>query len=154
MKEIVEYLKKNSDTISTMESVTGGYLASCITNISGSSLVFKYGAITYSNEYKIKMGVDEGIISKYSVYSMECANAMSKAISLYTNSSYGVGITGKMNEPDLNNLYGSDSVVFLSIYDRKNDCYYDKKIEVKKQERRLNKELIIEEFIKLFKDNI
>ena len=68
MKEVIEYLKNSDFTISTMESCTGGYIASSITNISGSSLVFKFGAVTYSNEYKIKMGVDEGIINKYSVY--------------------------------------------------------------------------------------
>ena len=38
------------------------------------------------------------IIDKYSVYSMECANEMSKVITSYTNSNYGVGITGKLND--------------------------------------------------------
>ena len=73
MKEIIDYLTKNNLTISTMESATGGYLASSITNIDGSSLVFKFGAVTYSNEFKIKMGVNKDIIEKYTVYSMETA---------------------------------------------------------------------------------
>ena len=154
MKEIIEYLRENQETISTMESATGGYLASCITNISGSSEVFKYGAITYSNEYKIKMGVSKSIVSKYSVYSMECAKAMSKAISIYTNSTYGVGITGKMNEEDPYNAVGDDSLVYLSIYNTKEDRYYEKVISVKKQDRILNKELVVQEFRKLFKKNI
>ena len=98
MKDVVNKLIKLNKTISTMESCTGGFLASSITNIDDSSKVFKFGAVTYSNEYKIKMGVDSNIIDKYTVYSMETANAMSKAITLYTNSSYGVGITGKLNK--------------------------------------------------------
>ena len=64
MKEIIEYLNKNHKYISTMESCTGGYLASSITNVSGSSLVFKFSAVTYSNEFKIKMGVDKEVINK------------------------------------------------------------------------------------------
>ena len=54
MKEIVEKLIKLNKTISTMESCTGGYVANGITNIPGASSVFMFGAITYSNEYKIK----------------------------------------------------------------------------------------------------
>ena len=53
MKEIVEKLIKLNKTISTMESCTGGYVANGITNIPGASSVFMFGAITYSNDYKI-----------------------------------------------------------------------------------------------------
>ena len=129
MEEIVKYLNTKEKYISTMESATGGYLASSITNISGSSLVFKFGAVTYSNEFKIKMGVGEEIISKYSVYSMECARAMSEAIVNFTGPNYGVGITGKINSPDPNNLYGDDSTIYLSIYDKDNNIYYNKVIK-------------------------
>lgn len=45
-----------------MESCTGGGVANAITNIEGSSRVFMFGAVTYSNEYKIKMGVNRNII--------------------------------------------------------------------------------------------
>ena len=154
MKEIIDYLKNNNYTISTMESCTGGYIASSITNISGSSMVFKFGAVTYSNEYKIKLGVEKDIIDKYSVYSMECANSMSKVITDYTNSDYGVGITGKINDIDPNNLIGDDNKVYLSIYDRNKDFYYNKEIIVKNISREENKELINEEFIELFKEQI
>ena len=52
MKKIVEILKNKNQTISCMESCTGGMLASEITNIDGSSDVFSLGLITYSNEWK------------------------------------------------------------------------------------------------------
>ena len=51
MKEIIEILIKNQETISTMESCSGGGIANAITNIPGASEVFKYGAITYANEF-------------------------------------------------------------------------------------------------------
>ena len=129
MKELVDKLIKLNKTISTMESCTGGFLANSITNIEGSSKVFKFGAVTYSNEYKIKMGVNSNIIDKYTVYSIETAIEMSKAISIYTNSNYGVGITGKLNKQDNNNPFGSNNIVYVSIYDKEKDHAYTMTIE-------------------------
>ena len=105
-KEIVEKLKKHKKTISMMESCTGGFVASEITNIEGASEILKFSAVTYSNEFKIKMGVSKEIIDTYSVYSKETSMEMSKRISEFTNSHYGVGITGKINKDDENKPYG------------------------------------------------
>lgn len=150
MKNIVEYLIKNNKTISTMESCTGGFIASSITNIEGSSDIFNFGAITYSNLYKIKMGVDKDLIEKYSVYSKEVAMDMAKKISLYTNSSYGIGVTGKINKVDKNNLYGKDNEVFISIYDKENDKFFNKNIRIKYEKRIENKEYILSEVEDMF----
>lgn len=151
MKEIIAFLTKMNKTISTMESATGGYLASSITNIDGSSLVFKFGAVTYSNEFKIKMGVAKDVIDEYSVYSIETSHEMSKKITEFTNSDYGVGVTGKINRVDPFNNFGDDSTIFLSVYDKKKDIYLDSTIKAIKETRLENKELVLEEFIKLFK---
>ena len=111
MYEIVNLLIKKGKTISTMESCTGGALVNEITNIPGSSEVIKFSAVTYSNEFKIKMGVPKEIIEKYTVYSMETAKAMAKTISKFTESDYGVGITGKLNRVDPYNKMGNDNEV-------------------------------------------
>lgn len=149
MKEVVELLNKNNKTISTMESCTGGGVANAITNIEGSSRVFMFGAVTYSNEYKIKMGVDQNIIEKYSVYSMETAIEMSRSISTYTSSNYGVGITGKINKADPSNPYGEDNKIFISIYDKDNDRYHNKEITASSVSRSQNKEIIIKEITEM-----
>lgn len=143
MKEVIEILTKNKKTISTMESCTGGAVVNAITNIEGASEVLKYSAVTYSNEFKIKMGVDSKLIDKYSVYSIETANEMSKKISDFTNSNYGIGITGKLNRVDKNNLVGDDKIVFISIYDCNHDKYYTKEVKVDKSSRSANKEMIV-----------
>lgn len=143
MKRVIEKLKEKNKTISTMESCTGGGVANSITNIEGASEVLKFSAVTYSNEFKIKMGVSSDIIDKYSVYSMETAMEMSKNISKFTGSNYGVGITGKLNRVDINNLYGSDNTVYISIYDRDSDKFYNNKIDVDKSSRKENKEIVI-----------
>ena len=144
MKELVEILKNNNETISTMESCTGGALASAITDIEGASEVLKFSAVTYSNEYKIKMGVSSEVIDTYSVYSIETAREMARNISIFSNSDYGVGITGKLNRVDKNNLYGADNIVFISIYDKILDIYHDLSIEVNKSSRKENKEVVLE----------
>ena len=143
MKEVVELLIIKNKTIATMESCTGGGIVNEITNIPGASDVLKYSAVTYSNEFKIKMGVKEETISKYTVYSSNVANEMSKAISDFTLSDYGVGVTGKLKRFDKNNLTGDDSLVFISIYDRNNNKYYEEKIHVNEYSRVDNKQEVI-----------
>ena len=154
MKDIVLLLKKKNKTISTMESCTGGGVANAITNIEGASEVLKYSAVTYSNEFKIKMGVSSEVIDKYSVYSMETAMEMSKAISEFTNSSIGIGITGKLNRVDINNPYGEDNIVYISVYNREENKCYNKELKVDKSSRKDNKELVINEIINMLKDII
>ena len=154
LREIVKILTEKNKTISTMESCTGGGVANAITNIEGASEILKFSAVTYSNEYKIKMGVDEEVINKYSVYSMETAVEMSTNISKFTNSNYGVGITGKLNRRDKNNLHGKDNIVYISIYDKDNNKYYNKDIEVLESSRKENKELVINLILDMLLDII
>lgn len=143
MQEVIQILTKLNKTIATMESCTGGGVANAITNIEGASEVLKYSAVTYSNEYKIKMGVNQKTINKYSVYSMEVAREMAENISNFANSNYGIGITGKLNRVDVNNPFGEDNVTFISIYDKDNNIYHDFKVKATKSSRALNKDLII-----------
>ena len=144
-KEIIEYLTEKNMTISTMESCTGGAIANAITSIEGASEVLKFSAVTYSNEYKIKMGVDPKVIDKYSVYSIETAHEMAKNISKFTNSNIGIGITGKLNRADKRNNFGKDNEVFIAIY--YNNEFYDTNIVVDQKTRADNKEVIIETII-------
>lgn len=149
MKELVEKLIKEHKTISTMESCTGGGVANAITNIPGASEILKFSAVTYSNKFKIKMGVSSEVIDKYSVYSRETADEMSKNISKFTSSTYGVGITGKLCRSDINNPYGKDNIVHISIYDSENNKYYNSTIETTKDTRKDNKDLVIDEVVKI-----
>ena len=153
-KKIVREFTKLKYTISTMESCTGGGVSNAITNCPGASDIFAFSAVTYSNSFKIKMGVDSDIINKYSVYSRECARSMSKAISDYSNSTYGVGITGKMNRIDKNNLYGEDNKIFISIYNKLNNSYKESIVKCIFSTRSKNKKLVIDEVIKLIEEDL
>lgn len=126
-----------------MESCTGGGFANAVTNIPGASDVLKFSAVTYSNEFKEKMGVNKETIQEYSVYSMEVAKEMSKQISDFAGADYGIGITGKLNKPDKANMHGSDNMVYICIYEKETDKYHGMSVEVTKDTREDNKEFII-----------
>lgn len=143
MKEIVEKLTILNKTISTMESCTGGAVSNEITNVEGAGEVLKFSAVTYCNEFKIKMGVDKNIIDKYTVYSIETAKEMSKSISNFTNSNYGIGVTGMLNAVDKNNPVSEDDIVYISIYNKDEDIYIEETLKVPRQSRKENKALII-----------
>lgn len=145
MNEAVNKLIELNKTISTMESCTGGGVANSITNIPGASEIFYFGAVTYSNQFKVKMGVNNDLIDEYSVYSAEVAKDMARAIVQFTNSNYGIGITGKLNKPDPANPYGDDNAAYICILDRDNDLYYPKKIVLEHEDRVSNKNQIINE---------
>ena len=155
MKEVIAILAQANKTISAMESCTGGGLCNAITNIEGASDVFYYGAVTYSNAAKIMMGVSQDIIDTYTVYSIEVAKEMSRAICMVANSNYGIGVTGKLNRIDKNNLYGEDNIVYISIYDRDNNKFIEKEVKVLEDERSKNKQIIIDvitsELLKIIK---
>lgn len=146
MERVIKKLISENKTISTMESCTGGAIVNAITSIPDASKIIKFSAVTYSNEFKIKMGVSSDLIDKYTVYSIEVARDMAKTISFYTNSNYGVGVTGKLKKQDENNPYGDNDLVYLSIYDADNNKYYDEEIKLLFDTRIANKNQIVNTF--------
>jgi nicotinamide-nucleotide amidase len=61
----------------TAESCTGGWIASCMTSVAGSSAWFDCGFVTYSNQSKsLLLGVDPDLISAVGAVSEEVVRAM------------------------------------------------------------------------------
>lgn len=117
-KDVVCELSNRNETISVMESCTGGYISSCITDVTGCSHVFSGGYVTYTNEQKIVCGVPKDIIEDYGVYSEECALAMAKAATKNTNSRFAIGITGTLTGLDKSNSDSKSGHIFYAFYDR------------------------------------
>lgn len=88
-------LKEKGLTLSTAESCTGGLCAKLITDIPGSSEVFRGGLCAYTNEIKINLlGIAPSLIEKYGVVSDEVARAMSRAACEKFGTDAGIGVTG------------------------------------------------------------
>ena len=94
------------------------------------------------------MVVDSGIIEKYSVYSFEVSRQMSKIISDFTKSTYAVGITGKTNKIDSNNLSKNDNKIFISIYNSKTKKYEDLLLTCPNKKREECKKYITNKILK------
>ncbi|MGN1227617.1 MAG: CinA family protein [Christensenellales bacterium] len=142
--EVVKILTESGKTVATMESCTGGALANAITNIPGAGEVFNFGAVTYANDFKVKMGVDAKVIEDFTVYSEETANEMSKSITMFADADFGVGITGKLKRVDNHNKdVGQDDVVFISVFNKRNNKFYNRIVTVCKDNRIDNKEYVI-----------
>ena len=143
MEEVVKLLKEKNLYIATMESCSGGGIANAITNVEGSSSVIKFSAVTYSNEFKIKMGVNKETIDKYTVYSMEVAKEMAKQISKFADADLGIGITGRINCEDPANVGGDTSLIYVAIYEKNKDKYNTLTLNALPKSRSENKEYII-----------
>lgn len=88
-------LHAGKDTLATAESLTGGRLATMITDVPGVSAVYLGGVVTYATEVKIAMlGVPEGLVAEHGVVSAECAVAMATGVRGLTEASYTLATTG------------------------------------------------------------
>lgn len=96
LQEVIgNYLHKNSLTVSTAESCTGGFLASLFTSISGSSKYYYGGVVSYDNSVKINtLGVNSNIINKYGAVSKECVEQMAICVRKLTNTDYAIATSG------------------------------------------------------------
>lgn len=141
IEKLVHELTEKKLTISFMESASGGGLANAVTNVEGASEVLGFSAVTYSNEFKIKMSVPQDVILKYTVYSIETAREMARSIKEFSHSSIGVGVTGKLNRVDKYNLYGDDHVVFVAVFYQ--GQFYEYSYRAQKKSQKENKEDLI-----------
>ncbi len=96
MEEIVGLrLKERGETLSVAESCTGGLIGQRITDVAGSSAYFIEGAITYSNEAKIRtLNVSPDIIENHGAVSAECAEAMAAGMLEYAGTDHAISVTG------------------------------------------------------------
>lgn len=82
-------------TVSCAESCTGGLVQAALTDIPGSSDVFRGGAVTYCDEIKEKvLGVPRCILESVGAVSRECAIAMSEGVLKLCDSDFAVSTTG------------------------------------------------------------
>jgi len=96
MEEIVVRLARAAaKTVAAAESCTGGLVASRITNVPGSSEMFRYGWVTYANEAKItELGVSSELLEKHGAVSAEVAQAMAEGALRGSGADLAVAVTG------------------------------------------------------------
>ncbi len=91
---IGKYLTERRRTLAVMESLTGGLLASTLTDVPDSSNYFIGSLVAYGTELKVQLGVPREIVEHYGVISEQTARAMAHAARERLGADYGLGITG------------------------------------------------------------
>ena len=92
---LIERLSSFNRTITFAESCTGGLLASLLTQIPGSSNVFKGSMVTYSNELKHQwLGVSHKTLEQFGAVSQETVKEMLSGILMQTEANYAIAISG------------------------------------------------------------
>lgn len=92
---VAELLCNKKLSISTAESCTGGMIAATLISYPGISDVFKEGAVTYSNEAKMKrLGVKEETLNNFGAVSEETAREMVEGIAREAKTDIAISTTG------------------------------------------------------------
>lgn len=92
---IVDMLKEKNLTLTTAESCTAGLLAGRIMNVSGASMIYNEGYITYSNEAKERLiGVSHKTLENYGAVSHETAAEMAEGAAKASGAEAAISVTG------------------------------------------------------------
>ncbi len=96
LEEVVgRMLSESGETLAVAESCTGGLIGMRLTEVPGSSAYFLEGAVTYSNEAKMRtLGVPETTLAEHGAVSAETAEAMAGGIRERAGADYGIAVTG------------------------------------------------------------
>lgn len=92
---LIETCRDKGVMLASVESCTGGLIAACLTEISGSSDVVERGFVTYSNEAKQELvGVPVELIATHGAVSAEVARAMAEGALSRSRAGLAVSVTG------------------------------------------------------------
>ena len=127
-EKLVSLLKENNMIITTVESCTGGLLASKIVNVSGASEVFYEGFITYANSAKeTYAGVSKETLDKYGAVSFQVAMEMAQGAAKKTGADVAVSVTG-IAGPDGGTKEKPVGLVYIGCHVKGNteyrECYF------------------------------
>ena len=81
-------------TVATAEATTGGLIGYLLTEIPGSSAVFRAGIAPYSNAAKRAIGVPDGVLISHGAVSREAAEAMAVAVRAWAGADIALAETG------------------------------------------------------------
>ena len=92
---IIDELRHRKLAVATAESCTGGMLAAALTDVPGSSDVFGWGLVTYSNEAKAQLlGVSRDTLAEFGAVSQQTAAEMASGLLRASGADIALATTG------------------------------------------------------------
>lgn len=115
-------LKEQGLTLGTAESCTGGLIAKYMTDLPGSSAVFRGGVVSYTDGVKTGvLGVPQGLLDRYGAVSPQVAEAMARGAKAALGCDIAISSTG-IAGPDTDDRGTPVGLVYLGLaYEDK--CY-------------------------------
>tara|TARA_B100000676_G_C17553318_1_gene568533 strand:- start:69 stop:542 length:474 start_codon:yes stop_codon:yes gene_type:complete len=118
--KIINYLINKNITTSTVESCTGGLLASRFTSYPGISKIYQSGFITYSNEAKIRhLKVAGTTLRRHGAVSRQICSQMCFNLHKITKSDLTISTTGVAG-PNGGTKLKPVGLVYVGVYFKKN----------------------------------
>ena len=115
-EKLVSLLKEKKLKITTIESCTGGMIASKIVNVSGASEVFEAGFITYANSAKeTYAGVSTITLEKFGAVSSQVAMEMASGAAKKVFADVAVSVTG-ITGPEGGTKEKPVGLVYIGVY--------------------------------------
>jgi nicotinamide-nucleotide amidase len=87
-------LMARGETLATLESGTGGFLANTITEVADSAVYFKGGVVASPPMLSLAHGVSPSVLQQHGTISQESAIALAHAIREQFGATFGIGVTG------------------------------------------------------------
>lgn len=123
-ESIVSALKEKGLTVTFAESCTGGYLAKMITDIPGSSSVFKGSVVAYANEIKHSLlCVKQETLELFGAVSPQTAREMAMGAKMLFNADIAVSVTG-IAGPDGGSAEKPVGLVYVCISSKNTEKVY------------------------------
>jgi nicotinamide-nucleotide amidase len=92
---LVEELTESGKAVATAESCSGGWVAKSITDVAGSSAVFGYGIVSYSNGAKESIiGVQNKTLEDHGAVSSEVVEEMAQGTLRLSGADIAVAVSG------------------------------------------------------------
>ena len=108
-------LKDRGLTVGTAESCTGGLLAKLLTDLPGSSAVFRGGVVSYTNGVKAGLlGVPQDLLDRYGAVSPQVAEAMARGAKAALGCDIALSTTGVAG-PDADDRGNPIGLVYLGM---------------------------------------
>lgn len=93
--DLIALLTGRQQTVATAESLTGGLIAAALTEVPGSSAVFRGGIVAYATELKaVLLGVPRAVLDADGPVAPEVAAAMAEGARARLGATFGVATTG------------------------------------------------------------
>lgn len=94
LEKLADRLMACQQTVSTVESCTGGGIAARCTDFAGSSQWFNGAVVTYSNAMKVRLGVDPADLEQHGAVSESVVRQMAELGRAYCRSDWCISVSG------------------------------------------------------------